>query len=156
MGRYIQQSDVEDELSADVVQRLLDDEQNGWPKGTAVARLIANAENTFDGRIRGVYALPLTAPLDPLVATICLALVKAGAAKRFPHIVQMAWEPLAKDAQEQLTMLREHDMELLHPLANGAAVPDALSDEPRGFDKIMARDRRQTTPDYLLSVDGED
>lgn len=136
MGRYIEQLDVEDELSPAVVRRVLDDRQTGFADARAIARAIANAENLFDGRIRGIYALPLNVPLDPLVATICLILVKAILAKRFPHIVKMSWEELKEDAQEQFKMLREHDMELAHPLAQGAAIPDCLSHEQRGFGLI--------------------
>ncbi len=131
MGRYITQGDLEDYLSADVVAETLDDDNNGLPDPGAVDRIIADAENLVDRYLRGIYALPLTGPIDPSVVSLALNAAAAILASRHPEYVRIDGEKRKADVIAELTAIRNDEAQLAHALIAGAGVPDVISDTAR-------------------------
>lgn len=136
MGTYVSQDEVEDFLSRSVVRDVLDDNNDGFADALPIARLIADGEALFNGKITGVYAMPLTAPYDPLCVTVSLMFIRALAAQRHPEVMRQDGSALMADAMSWADMIRSGKLQMQHPLSNSAGIPDVLSDDAMGCDLL--------------------
>ena len=108
MGLYVGVTDVENRISAAVVRRITDDDNDGDSDNGPISDLINSAEAMFEGAVRDIYTLTaLRASRSFRARQIVLDLVQALAAKRFPRAMGREWEPLMQDARAQLKDLRE-------------------------------------------------
>src|SRR5512139_2657462 len=108
MGLYVGATDVENRISAAVVRRITDDNNDGSSDTGPISDLIDSAEAMFEGAVRDIYTLTVLRASGSFRARqIVLDLVQALAAKRFPRAMGREWEPLMQDARAQLRDLRE-------------------------------------------------
>lgn len=143
MGTYISQADLEAELSAAVVLDVHDDNNNGVPDAAALDRVIEDAESLFNAGVGSLYVIPLTpaTPLDPFVKMVCLRAAAALTKKRHPEYVRSsgADEDL-KWVMSTLKSIRDGELVIQHDTiadtdaTTTTGVPEAWSDDPRGFD----------------------
>lgn len=104
---YFTQSDLENRLSANVVARALDDNNDGSADAGPVARLIADASSYVDGFLRGVYTLPLSPSVPNEVKRLALDVAAAMLAIRHPAYVKFDGFEAMKLARADLKDLRE-------------------------------------------------
>jgi len=147
VGLYIDQTKLEAFVAPHVVKQVLDDDDNGAPDASAVARCISDGEAILNGKLRGVYILPLIAPIDTLVETISLMLASGFLAQRHAEYVRYDGGKRLEEGLKLADQLREGDMQIDHPLVGTSGTgdgdtttggaPDALSYTPRGFNAIL-------------------
>ena len=118
---YIDQADVEARLSKAVVRQICDDNNDGTPDPTVIARLIEDAEAKVESALRNVTAVPVPAPVPTEVKRLCLDGVEAYAAKRHPRHVRRDWEPLMKALDTDLDRIATGKRRL-----NGAPEPTGI------------------------------
>jgi hypothetical protein len=107
MGNYIEREHLEDRLSADVVRRIYDDNNDGTPDAGPLIQVIADAERRFESAMIGIYpSLTELRATAPTTSSIVLDLAEALAAKRFPRCVNREWQPLLEDANKQMKEYR--------------------------------------------------
>lgn len=104
---YIAKADIEQRLSAPVVKRIYDDDNDGTADADPVNRLCKDASARVAGFLRGIYSLDAVAAAPPEeVIRLTLDVAEALAAKRFPRAVMRDWMPLWKVATDELKDLR--------------------------------------------------
>jgi len=112
-GHYITQAALEARLSAAVVRRIYDDNNLGDAEETPISQLIKDAEAKFEGYCRGIYPLDALRTAKPNEAVrLCLDVVEAMAAKRFPRAYTRDWQPLMDFVERELSGLRSRKTQL--------------------------------------------
>jgi len=107
---YIVQSDLEDRIGAESVRQILDDDVDGTPDATPLARVIADAESYVEGFLRVAYdlaairALGVAAPNE--VKRLCLDVAVAYLWDRHPEYVRADGDKLLDRARQDLVDLR--------------------------------------------------
>lgn len=132
MGVLVTQQMVEDHMSSPVVKDTYDDDNNGVIDPAAMASAIDTSEAIFFGTVRGVYALPLTAPYDPLAIAVVLQLIHCQTIKRFPERFRNGLK-VCEDVKGLLTDIRKGNLQLAHALISGSRDPEAFSETSRGY-----------------------
>lgn len=114
MGNYVNQADVEARLSADVVRRVLDDNNDGLADESPLSRVIADAEAWFESVAICVYPELETLRADGgiVAQTMVLDCVEALAARRFPRAFNRDWTALWDYTDKQLMRMRKGDIKL--------------------------------------------
>lgn len=134
---------LEDRLSATVVRRIYDDNNDGTADTDPIEQLRLDASSKVRGKLGPVYnpELLLGALADELVR-IGLDQAVAMAAQRFPEVMRKDWEKLMTQADKDLSELRKGIANLgvntsPEPAANvgGEVIADdqLLEDEPQQF-----------------------
>lgn len=118
---YITQADLEARLSPAVVRQICDDNNDGAPDATVIARLIEDAEAKVESALRNVTAVPVPAPVPTEVKRLALDAAEAYAAKRHPRHVRRDWEPLMKALDTDLDRIATGKRRL-----NGAPEPTGI------------------------------
>lgn len=134
MGLYVDDAAVQEYLSAAVTRENCN-ESGGAIDPEALAGYIARGESLTNGTLRGVYVLPLVAPIDELVITCTLQNIHCIAARRRPEIYQGAKE-ICEAAAELRAEIRSGAAQLDHPLVSSVRVP--------GVDSLDSRCLEQT------------
>ena len=110
MGTYINQSDIEDRLSADIVQRILDDDADGFADTGPVDRAIADAEGYVEAFLRVAYDLAVIRALGTDVPNeikrLILDVVTAYLWERHPEYVRADGNALLARARQELIDLK--------------------------------------------------
>lgn len=110
---YIVQSDLEDRVSATVLRRILDDDNAGSAKPSAVTRVIADASAKVAGYLRGIYDLDVVAANPPQeVVRLTLDVATAYLFQRFPEYARGDWLALMQQCDVELKALRRGDTRL--------------------------------------------
>lgn len=113
LNDYIVQTDIEDRLSASVVQSIYDDANVGSPSANPIARLIKDACSKVNGYLFTMYAAHMSddtiwhSPYPDEVVRLTLDVVVAMAAQRHPEAVKRAWQPLMEHVEKELDDLRK-------------------------------------------------
>lgn len=104
MGNYITFEALEARLSVAVVRRIFDDNNDGEPDTAPLLRVIDDAERRFESTMAGLYPslAVLRQKAGEAASSIVLDLAEAISAKRFPRAINREWQPLMKDALDQL------------------------------------------------------
>ena len=135
MGLIVSNDDVENFMSSPVVKATYDDNNDGTVDLASLGIIIDTSEALFFGTIRGIYALPLVGPIDPLAKHIVLQLVHCQSIKRFPEIFRNDTK-VCEDAEKLLDQLRSGELKLAHPFLQGPDAtngPSVDSELPRGY-----------------------
>ena len=104
---YITQVELESRVSAQVVRRVLDDDNNGTADANPVTRLLADASAKVAGYLRGIYSLDAVAATTPEeVKRITLDVAHAYLMLRHPEWVRGDGHELMKLATAELKDLR--------------------------------------------------
>lgn len=107
-GLYITDAVASSRLSAAVVRRIYDDNNDGLPDSDPVAQLIRDAEAMFEGYCRGIYDLAALRIAHPNEAIrLVLDCVEFLAAKRFPQACKRDWTILEASVRKELESLRK-------------------------------------------------
>lgn len=94
-------------LSAVVVRRLYDDDNDGTADTDPLAQLVQDAEARFEAFARGIYSLTALRDSPPNEAIrLCLDLAEAMAYRRFPKAATREWIPFWEAVEKELTGLR--------------------------------------------------
>lgn len=125
-GLYVTQAMVEAYLSAAVVRDTLDDDNSGAPDDVPVAQAIRDGEAITSGTMRGIYTMPLTAPIDPLVQTLTLKAIHCQLIQRHPERFR-ANASVCSEVAQMRKEIRSGDLQLGHPLITGARDPQVDS-----------------------------
>lgn len=136
MGEFVTTAIVEDFLSAQVVRDTYDDDNDGAFDVDAVNRHITDAEALVKGSMRGVYQLPLVAPIDPLVVSATLQTVHCLAIRRHPERFRAKGDAICKAAQDLREDIRKGNVQLDHPLIETARLPSVDSFPSRGLESL--------------------
>jgi phage gp36-like protein len=140
---YATKRDLEKRLSADVVRRIYDDNNDGDTDSDAVDALLFDATAKVDSYFSAVTSVPIgmvgTPPVYPReVIRLTLDVAEAYAAKRHPEVVARDWEKLMKAAEADLMKYRKGETKLgaspPDPAANHGAMVGA--DSPRVQEEI--------------------
>jgi phage gp36-like protein len=134
---------VEAYLSSPVVMDTLDDDNDGTIDTVAMAQVLADSQAYFLATVRGMYELPLTAPIDPFVVTVILHIVHCQLVKRFPERFKKGVK-ICEEAKELLQDIRKGDLQLAHPVRGDGFTPQCASYEPRGYEKLEGGESGQT------------
>lgn len=121
-GLYVTQAMVEAYLSAAVVRDTLDDDNSGAPDDIPVGQAIHDGEALIGGTMRGIYVMPLTAPIDPLVQTLTLKAIHCQLIRRHPERFR-ANTSVCDEVAQLRKDIRSGDIQLAHPLITGARDP---------------------------------
>jgi len=114
MSVYIKQSDLEDRLGKEAIRFILDDDVDGRPDSSPVARVLLDAESRFESYARGNYDLTAlramgfagTNDVPNEVKRICLDLATAMLWQRYPQYVRAHGDRLWDRVQDELMDLR--------------------------------------------------
>lgn len=68
---YATQADLEDAFAADEIRQLADRNRDGVADSNVIAAVLARADSTIDGCLRGRYALPLTTVTPDIKGVAC-------------------------------------------------------------------------------------
>lgn len=144
-GKYVDDTIVKDYMSSAIVRATYDDNNDGVIDPGVIAQEIRLAEARFDGVARAIYAYPLTSPIDPLVIDIVLRLIHCRAIKRAPEVARQQGVTVCEDVEALLKDLRDGKLVLDHALPAGGAglEPAAMSECPRGYDRLEPRPGRR-------------
>jgi hypothetical protein len=120
MGNYITERMVENRLSAAVVRRIYDDNNDGRADSDAtnvgpIEQLINDAEARFESFATTIYpsvAALRTAPICSEIIRLCLDCAEAMACRRFPKAVNREWFPLWQASERELKGLRTGETSL--------------------------------------------
>lgn len=135
MGVLVSEDDVTDYLSSPVVLDTMDDDNDGEIDPSVLARVVGDSEAMVFAAVRGIYELPLTPPIDPLLVTVSLQLVHCQLVRRFPERFRRNLT-ICKDAKELLGEIRSGDMQLAHALTDNSRAPGVDSLPARGYERI--------------------
>jgi phage gp36-like protein len=97
---------LENRLSAAVVARLFDDDNDGTADSGPLAQLLLDAASKVDSYLAPLGMLPLSAPYPNEIIRLELDIAQAYAAQRFPETVRVDWEKLMAQAEKDLDRLR--------------------------------------------------
>jgi hypothetical protein len=128
-------------LSSQVVIDTLDDDNNGVFDPASMAQVLADSQARFLATVRGIYELPLVAPIDPFVVTVILQIVHCQLVKRFPERFKKGVS-ICEEAKETLADIRKGELELAHPVRGDGFVPVCGSYESRGYDALDPKSSR--------------
>ena len=108
----ITQAQLENRLSATVVRRIYDDDNNGTADAAPVALLLLDASSKVAGALGPVYPIDTIREMDAAelpgeVVRIALDVAHAMAAQRHPEFVKGDWVELMKAADRDLKMVRD-------------------------------------------------
>lgn len=110
---YISQAMLENRLSAAVVRRVMDDNNDGTADANPLAQLIADAESRFEAHCSGIYPLDTLRSVKPHEAVrLVLDVAEALAARRFPRAFGRDWFPLWQATESELNKLRQRKTRL--------------------------------------------
>jgi phage gp36-like protein len=110
---YITTAMLEDRLSAAVVKRIYDDNNDGTSDTSPLARVVADAESRFESFCRGIYSLTALRASPPSEAVrLCLDVAEALACRRFPRAVNREWQELWGASTAELKSLRRGETRL--------------------------------------------
>jgi len=114
MAYYITTTAIlENRISAAVVKRIYDDNNDGTADTNPVTQLIVDAEARFEGYCRGIYDLAALRAAHPAEAVrMCLDIAEALACKRFPKAATREWLPLWQASEAELKALRKGETRL--------------------------------------------
>lgn len=122
---YWEQGDLEDRLSEAIVRALLDDDNNGAPAPSVIARLQDDSDSHVNSYLRPIYRLPLSSVPNE-VKRLSLDVACAMAAMRRPEVVRRDGKALMEMALADLKSLRRGDtrldVEVLPPANTGGTV----------------------------------
>ena len=127
-GTFITETDCQDELSAEVWQRILDDNADGAPDANPGQRLIDYSESFVLGRLGPQYPLATLIAMGTGVMNevkrLMLDAVRVRAYQRHPAYIRGDWQTL-------LVMLRQDLKELRDRVANlgVATAPEPAANE---------------------------
>lgn len=149
MGARATKQQLENRLSAVVVRRIYDDNNDGTTDSDPVQDCLDDASAKVDSYLAPIGLLPLPGPpYHREVIRLELDVAQAYAAQRFPEIVRVDWEKLMKQAESDLDNLRKGKTMLgsrpPDPAANHGATVQAddrrvdptVSGTGRAFDKM--------------------
>jgi hypothetical protein len=129
--KYTTQARVEAHLSRKRTTNVARGAQ-GAPDSDVIALYIEEAEAIFEAKaLRGIYLLPLQAPIDPLAETVVLRIFTALFAERHPEVMRIDPEKSMASAMAWCDQIRQGKMQIGHALAKGSSMPDAISFEQR-------------------------
>lgn len=134
---------VEAYLSSPVVMDTFDDDNDGTIDSVSMAQVLSDSQAMFLASIRGLYELPLVAPIDPFVVTVILHIVHCQAVKRFPERFKKGVK-ICEEAKELLQDIRKGDLQLAHPVRGDGFAPQCASFDPRGYEAIEGDQTGQT------------
>lgn len=97
---------LENRLSAAVVARLYDDDNDGEADDDPLEQCLADASSKLDSYLAPLGVLPLIEPYPNEVIRLELDIAQAYAAQRFPEAVRQDWEKLMAQAEKDLDRLR--------------------------------------------------
>ena len=145
MAYYVSDADVSARLSAAVVRRILDDNNDGTADAAAIASLIASSESRFEGAVRDIYSLTaLRAAVPGEAKRIVLDLCEAYAARRFPKAMTREWKPIWDACMKDLEDLRSGKFALdvvgsPEPAENkgGEILPASVEDGAEDLDPVF-------------------
>lgn len=111
-GRYINDTDVVNLLSATIVRQIWDDNGNGTADDEPLERYIKAAESEVESFLVPVYSITDLraagqARSSEVLIDLCLAAVDYRACRRHPQYVRGDWEEKRKALREDLTEIRE-------------------------------------------------
>lgn len=141
MGIIVNPDEVKLFLSTKVVERTYDDNNDGTIDGPSLLLIIDVSEGLFLATIRGLYELPLVAPVDPFAKQVVLQLVHCQSIKRHPEVFRQDSKSVCDDVEMLLKQIRSGDLQLDIPLRDGSTGPVAGSLTPRGYERL------EPTPD---------
>lgn len=135
---YATKKQLENRISADAVQRIYDDNNDGDADNDPINDLLFDATAKVDSYLSAVISTPVGKVGSPAeypreVIRMTLDVAEAYAAKRHPEVVARDWEKLMKAAESDLKNYREGKTKLgstpADPAANHGATVGA--DDPR-------------------------
>ena len=132
---YATKKQLENRISADAVQRIYDDNNDGDADSDPINDLLYDATAKVDSYLSAVIPTPVEKVGSPAeypreVIRMTLDVAEAYAAKRHPEVVARDWEKLMKAAESDLKSYREGKTKLgslpADPAANhgGSVVAD--------------------------------
>lgn len=114
---YFDKGDLDDRMSAAIVQRCFADDNGDSPNAGPIARFIADACSRLDGVLRATgLDVPVQNPPNEC-KRMALDIAEWMMAKRFPEITRKNWVELKKASDEDLMMLRKGTIRLDIPKA---------------------------------------
>lgn len=135
MGVIVTRANVEDFMSSPVVRDTYDDNGDGNIDSGALEQIIELAEGMFFATIRGIYELPLVAPVDPFAKHVVLQLVHCQSIRRFPERFRNGLK-VCEHVKELLTDIRKGNLKLDHPLKSDGRGPVADSLPGRCYEAL--------------------
>lgn len=114
MGNYVSTQQVEDRLSAAVVRRVADDNNDGAADTGPLERLITDGEAWFESVALCVYPDQTALRRDGGVVAQSMVLdcIEAMCARRFPRAMNRDWTQLWEYTDKQLMRLRKGEITL--------------------------------------------
>ena len=104
---YATTTDLTNRLSASVVRRIYDDNNDGTADTDPLTLLLAHASSKVDSYLAPLGVLPLTAPYPTEVVRLTLEVAVAFGAQRHPEAVRQDWRLLMEQAEKDLMRLRK-------------------------------------------------
>jgi phage gp36-like protein len=120
---------LEKRLSAQVVRRIYDDNNDGDADASPLLQVCEDAEARFESFCAGIYDLAAlrTAPSTEAIR-LCLDCAEAMAYRRFPRAAARDWLPLWQAVETELKDLRSRKSEL-----NTQGTPEPAANDGGGF-----------------------
>lgn len=114
MGNYIDEAMLRNRLSAAVVRRIYDDNNDGIADADPMTQLIEDAEGRFEAYCSGIYPdlTALRASGSNEARRLVLDLAEAMACRRFPKAANREWLPLWQAIEAELKGLRRRETRL--------------------------------------------
>ena len=109
MGRYIEQNDLDEYLSADALRQLTDDQDSQDVEAAHVAECIDGAEAFVDGHIAHRYVVPITGTTPVLIVELCVIFAVYRLYIRRGRVPEN-FSDLHKDAMKTLGELQSGDL----------------------------------------------
>lgn len=116
---------LERRLSAQVVKRIYDDDNDGEADTNPLAQVCEDAEARFESFCSGIYDLATLRATPPSEAVrLCLDCAESMAYRRFPRAAARDWQQLWQVVEKELGDLRTRKTRL-----NTATAPEPASNE---------------------------
>lgn len=111
IGKYVNEADCQAKLSAEVWQRILDDDANGTADEAPGQLLVDDAESFVESKLGGAYPLAVLRAQGRLavaheVRRLVLEVLKAFAVERHPAYIRADWVAILGQARVDLKELR--------------------------------------------------
>lgn len=138
---YVTAEELKRRLGSSLVDRVLDDDGDGFADAEVMAEVIADASAKVAGTLRGNYDLDAVAANTPReVKRLTLELAACYIAQRHPEAVRFEWEPRMEQVNRDLKAIRsgENRLDVVgppEPSANQGAdyFPDPMTNGERTF-----------------------
>lgn len=138
---YVTVEELRARIGGDLLDRALDDDDDGQADVAVMQEVIADASAKVAGTLRGNYDLGVVAENTPReVKRLTLELATCYIAQRHPEVVRFDWEPRMKQVNTDLKAIRSGENRLdaagpPEPSANqgGDYFPDPMTNGVRVF-----------------------